>query len=397
MSPLSPQAGAPARDTGGSLPVALKVLAMALGLRLVSSLVGFLANVTFPHFTDQHFTVFKQPNAFWDTFARYDAGWYYGIAAHGYAYVEGGRNNLAFFPLYPLFMRWGGLLLGGEQQHFYIAGIIISWSAFAAGLYLLYLLARVHLCHGAALRAVVYAAIFPSAYFFGRVYSESMFFAALVGMTLALQRRQWSIAALVGAAMTATRVNGITFIPALAWVAWTAAGPETRPRLKALAAVGGATAGFVLYCAYSYALSGDPLAWYYSILRWGYQPGGNPLSGLWTVWQALLQRPYEFLANGAMAPYDAFNACIATAALCAVPFVWRRFGAGYAAVVVLGLALPLSSGQSEGLGRYSSVLFPLPLLLGSLGGEARHMVLMTGSAMLYSLGLALFVNVHPLF
>jgi len=370
---------------------------MALGLRLVSSLVGFLSNVTFPPFTDQHFTVFRQPNAFWDTFARYDAGWYYGIAAHGYDYVEGGRNNLAFFPLYPLLMRWGGRLLGGQQQHFYIAGIMISWLAFAAGLYLLYLLSRVHLCHGGALRAVVYAAIFPSAYFFGRVYSESVFFVALVGMTLALQRKRWAIAALVGAAMTATRVNGITFIPALAWVAWTAAGSETRPRIKALAAVGGATAGFALYCAYSYTISGDPFAWYFSILRWGYQPGGNPLNGLWAVWQALLRHPYEFLANGAMAPYDAFNACIATAALCAVPFVWRRFGGGYAAVIVLGLALPLSSGQSEGLGRYSSVLFPLPLLLGSLKGEARHMVLMTGSAMLYSLGLALFVNVHPLF
>jgi hypothetical protein len=195
---------------------------MALGLRLVSSAVAFLATVTFPAFADQHFSVFREPNAFWDGFARYDAGWYYDIAAHGYAYVEGGRNNLAFFPLYPLLMRGGGYLLGGEQQHFYFAGILVSF-------------------------------------------------------------------------------------------------------------------------------------------------------------------------------YDAFNACIATATLCTVPLVWRRFGVGYAAVIVLGLALPLSSGQSEGLGRYSSVLFPVPLLLGSFGGEARHMVLMTGSAMLYALGLALFVNVHPLF
>ena len=80
-----------------------------------------------------------------------------------------------------------------------------------------------------------------------------------------------------------------------------------------------------------------------------------------------------------------------------VPFVWERFGRGYAAIVVLGLLLPLSSGQFEGLGRYCSVLFPLPILLGSMRGETRHLGLMTGFVMFYTLGLVLFGNVHPLF
>ena len=61
---------------------------------------------------------------FWDAFARYDAGWYHGIASQGYIYGAGGRNNLAFFPVYPLLMRAGGWLLGGRQQDFYFAGIV---------------------------------------------------------------------------------------------------------------------------------------------------------------------------------------------------------------------------------------------------------------------------------
>ena len=61
------------------------------------------------------------------------------------------------------------------------------------------------------------------------------------------------------------------------------------------------------------------------------------------------------------------------------------------------LLLPLSSGQFEGLGRYCSVLFPLPILFGSLRGETRHLGLMTGFVMFYTLGLVLFGNVHPLF
>ena len=64
---------------------------------------------------------------------------------------------------------------------------------------------------------------------------------------------------------------------------------------------------------------------------------------------------------------------------------------------VLGLLLPLSSSQYEGLGRYCSVLFPLPILLGSLPGATRHHGLMMGFAIVYALGLILFGNVHPLF
>ncbi|MEZ5287207.1 MAG: hypothetical protein R2712_20880 [Vicinamibacterales bacterium] len=74
-----------------------------------------------------------------------------------------------------------------------------------------------------------------------------------------------------------------------------------------------------------------------------------------------------------------------------------RFGAGYAALIVLGLALPLSSGQMEGLGRYTAVLFPVPLLLASFQGQARHVLLVGALAMLYTLGLVLFANVHPLY
>ena len=80
-----------------------------------------------------------------------------------------------------------------------------------------------------------------------------------------------------------------------------------------------------------------------------------------------------------------------------MPLVWRRLGFGYASVVLLGLVLPLSSGQFEGLGRYTSVLFPLPIYLGSLDGDTRHVVLIAAAAMLYTLGLILFTNVHPLY
>ncbi len=104
-----------------------------------------------------------------------------------------------------------------------------------------------------------------------------------------------------------------------------------------------------------------------------------------------------YLINERMAPYDTLNTISAVLALATVPLVWKRFGFGYAAIIFLGLILPLSSGQLEGLGRYCAVLFPIPLLLAGLQGEARHSWLMACFVLFYSLGLVLFGNVHPLF
>jgi hypothetical protein len=390
------RAPAPAGSPRGWLPIDARIVGVAIGCRAVSALVAFFVSITFPLNANQGFSVYRTPHAFWDTFARYDAGWYNQIATDGYAYAAGGRNNLAFFPLYPLLMKWGGKILGGEQQDFYFAGIIVSWVAFAIAMPLVYRLARLDLPHESALRAVAYAAVFPSAYFFGVVYSESLFYLGLVGAVLALRTRSWVWAAVAGSVMTATRVNGIMFVPALALLAWQL-DPSRRVRIKAMLAVLGACGGFLAYCLYNYWISGDPFAWYHAITHWGYHPGGNPVGGLYAIAQALTTRFYQYLATENMAPYDTLNAALAAAVLLLVPLVWLRFGLAYASVIVLGLILPLSSGQFEGLGRYCSVLFPVPILLASFQGETRHLGLIAGSAMLYALGLALFVNVHPLF
>jgi hypothetical protein len=378
------------------LPIEAKIVILALCFRLAGAAVGFIANVTIPDYTNQGFSVLKQPHPFWDRFARWDSGWYYGIASSGYTYVEDGRSNLAFFPVYPQLMGALGRALGGAQHDFYFAGILISWLAFAAALPLLYRLARFDLSHEQAVRVTVYAAVFPSAYFFGVVYSEALFLLTLVSAALALRSKRWLWAAVAAMIMTATRVNGVMFLPALALIGWDAASTG-RERRAAVAATLCGAAGIGSYSLFVYSVSGDPFEWYDSITRWGYHPGGNPLSGLASIAVQLMSRPIEFIATEPMAPYATLNAMAAAGALMVVPFIWDRFGRGYAAIVVLGLLLPLSSGQLEGIGRYCSVLFPLPILFGSMRGETRHLGLMIGFVLFYTLGLVLFGNVHPLF
>jgi hypothetical protein len=103
---------------GGSL-VLLRIAGAALLFRILSACVGFLVNAIFPLAQREQFTVFSRTNHFWDAFARWDSGWFYGIARNGYAFVEEGRSNLAFFPAYPMSMRYIGWLMGGDQQSDY--------------------------------------------------------------------------------------------------------------------------------------------------------------------------------------------------------------------------------------------------------------------------------------
>jgi hypothetical protein len=375
---------------------AIRIAVHALAFRVVSAVIAFFANVVFPLNQREAFTIFGRTSPFWDPFARWDSGWFFGIARNGYQYVEGGRNNLAYFPVYPLLMRYVGRLFGRTSADIYLGGIVVSWTAFVLAMIVLYYLAQLDLPGDRAERAVLLTAIFPFAFFFGVVYTESVFFLFTVAAFYAFRTRRWVWGGLAGAVATATRVNGILMLPALAWIAWRAAA-DRRDRLMALVGLALVASGVGLYSLYVYSLSGNPLEWAASIERWGYYPGGAPWLAPLRLARTLIMHPYAFLAGERMAPYDTLNGVAALAFAASVPFVWRRFGAAYGLFMAANLWLPLSSGQYEGLGRYCSVMFPCFIWLGSLRSRAAVGWLAIVFAMLYTLCLALFITLRPLF
>jgi hypothetical protein len=67
-----------------------------------------------------------------------------------------------------------------------------------------------------ARRAVLYMAVFPTAYFLGAPYTESLFLLLALGAFLAARRGRWEIAGACGALAAATRSIGIVLILPLA-------------------------------------------------------------------------------------------------------------------------------------------------------------------------------------
>src|SRR4051812_43534229 len=263
----------------------------------------------------------------------------------------------------------------------------------------LYRLAALDLPRRRAERAVLLTAIFPFSFFFGAVYTESTFLLFTLLAFYGFRTGRWTLGGVAGAIAGATRVTGILMWPALAWVAWRSAKPVARDRVGAAAGLVVATLGFAGYCAYIYSLTRQPFLWAAALTRWGggYHPGGAPWSAPVELVNRLLTHPYAFLASQPMAVYDTLYGVTALLFVAAIPLVWRKLGAAYGVFMLLNLYVPLSSGAFEGLGRYCSVLFPMFVWLASIRQRFFYIAVVVLFALFYTLGLALFTTVRPLF
>ena len=354
-------------------------------------------NTAFPLDQPRQMTVFAEPSTFWDTFARYDGGWYEGIARNGYAYAAGGRSNIAYFPVYPMLMRYVGRQFGRYHAAFYFGGIVVSWTAYVLAMIALYYLARLDLDHDRAERAVLLISIFPFAFFFGMIYSESTYLLFAVLAFLWFRMRWWIPAGIAASIAIATRTPALMMWPSLAWIAWRTAQPTGRDRAMAVVALVLAVSGFAWYSFYIYQESGNPFEWAATLQRWNYKVGGAPWRAPIDLVWTLAIHPYAFIAGTRMGLYDTLYGVTGVAFLLAVPFVWLRLGAAYGLFVLLNLLVPLSSGVFEGVGRYCSVLFPVFIWLASRPSQFFGTLTIVVFAMFYTLALALFTTLHPLF
>lgn len=283
-----------------------------------------------------------------DVLARWDSTWFLLIARDGYAWPSA---TPAFFPLYPLLTGAAGRVLLG---HYILGGIVVSLAAGAVAFVLLYRLAREKLGEAGARRTVLLLALTPMSFYFGAVYSESLFLALAVSCFVLAERGRLGAAAIVAGLALLTRAQGAALLPALALFAW------HRPdRRRALALVGIAPALFAAYPLALWLWVGRPLAFLDAEGQWGrsISPAG-PLGGLL---RAVGERDLIPLAFAAVA-----------VPLAAV--AWRRLGAPYGAYSagVLAIVMSFPSDRLGGLysfPRLSVVAFPCFLAFASLTGR----------------------------
>ena len=292
------------------------------------------------------------PGELGNLLARWDTYWYHLVATGGYHW-DGSRfqhENVVFFPLYPLLMRWGGGLIGG---HPLVAGLIVSLAAFTGAMALLYRLAVEELGEAYAGPVVLLVATYPFALFYSAVYTESLFLFLTVGAFYAMRRHRVLVAGLLGLAAGLSRPNGLWLSVPLLWMAWYPQRDVGRSRMPAVVAALAPMVGVGIYSGYLLVRFGDPLVWMRGQAAWGL-----PLAIRYGAVDGVpfTRAPSEFYTD---VMTWTFNIVAFGWAAASVKPIYRRFGAPYALWIVFNIVPPVLTHLFMSAGRFTAVLFPL--------------------------------------
>lgn len=142
---------------------------------------------------------------------NFDGVHYITLAIYGHGVANLSNLLYAFFPVYPWLVRTFEYVV----RNFTGSGVLISNVSFLLSLFLLYKLFRLDFKDRISKLALLLILIFPTSFFFGAVYTESLFLLLSVLTFYFARRRQFFPAGLCAAIASATRVTGIFLWPAL--------------------------------------------------------------------------------------------------------------------------------------------------------------------------------------
>lgn len=286
---------------------------------------------------------------------RWDALSFLDLARNGYPHGVGEREYLiVWLPVFPMAIRITHLFIPSWPA----AAVVLSNVCCAAALSYLFLLARMEYSTSLARRAVLFCAIFPTAYFLHIAYSEAIFLLLSVAAFYHARRGDWWVCGAFGMLATGARVPGVAILPPLALEYLQQRNFRWRAIRWGVASLALVPLGVVAYFWITFRYIGDPLhflvaerqAWS-AFLRW-------PLPSVAGNWYGIRHAAADERLLQYGGPLAAFF--LTTAALVAAPFCLRPCYALYVAlswVMIFCNNFPLSSP------RYVLSVFPIFILI----------------------------------
>lgn len=332
--------------------------------------------------------------------ARWDSQWYDWIVNEGYWLRPGQRSNVAFFPMFPLLISTIKPVLGNNGV---LAGVLLSNGAFLLALIFLFRLTMLEFGDRLnARRTIVYLAIFPTAFFFSMMYSESLFLLFTVATFYFARRHLWVWAALMGLMASATRVVGVLMWGFVMWEwlrvqgwtiesihrgeAWRSLWLGIRKEWYNILIIAVIPLGLLSYMAFLHLTFNDAVAFSTVQSAWGRENVG-PVAVILADIQEIFS---EGASQGTVARILNLGTLVAFSA--AALLIWRKLGAGYAIYTLLAVLIPATSA-SQSLIRYAIVCFPVFMIAGQYGRNVyldRIWLILSG--MLLGILTIIFVN-----
>ncbi len=348
--------------------------------------------------------------------ARWDAGWYFRIAANGYETWTPDpsvQQDIVFFPAFPLLLGFIMRLFGGTTTALLAGSTAVVLVAFFWALTYVFRLARDLLGNAdAATHTLWFLAAYPFAFFFGAAYTESIYLLGVTGAFFHFRRRELVAAAAWGLLVGLTRPNGCFLSIPLAimavspwlplWLNGGAAGaPERgsdRRSLRALAPAIFAAAmpgvGVLLFSAFVWSHTGHPLTWAAGHAAWGREYSGLVEFVSFRVTLLMDEGLYSYVWTHGN---DLLNLLGAAFVLMTAVPVARRFGLAYGLFILVNILPPLAAGGTTSAGRLSSVLFPAFIWLAAVVPAHQRAAWLAVFMGIQGFAAALFYTWRPLY
>jgi hypothetical protein len=318
-----------------------------------------------------------EPPGFLNYWAHWDGAWYAEIATQGYGVRA--PESTAFFPLYPMLVKFGSALPGGPA----VWGVLISLLCIVFAMFFVYRIAEDLYGVRAAKVATLALAFFPTAFFLNAVYTEALFLALTAGAVWAARvRRNLLLAGLLGAFAAATRNLGVLLVIPLLFE-WLRYRREFGVRgLAGLALVPAGLAGYAIFLRERF---GDPFVFAGQQSAYWERELTDPLTTMGRAWHTagdglryVLEPSSLFLGSPAGPSLEASN----TLNLVFLIFFLLLMLAGFAVlppglslyaflIVLLPVLTPAPEFPLMSLPRFVLGAFPVFLVIGYLLSRSR--------------------------
>jgi hypothetical protein len=324
---------------------------------------------------------------------RWDSGWYLTIAQEGYEHIHAAQSSIAFFPMFPLSMRYLDQILPGSDI---LAGLIMVHIALFAALIYIYKLVQIDYPEIVAWRALFFTLIFPASFFFSALYTESYLLLGFVGTLYHARRGQWLLAGAFGIFTGLTKLIGIVLIiPVGLELIKQGHLQLRRENLRPFIGTALVPMGAVAYLASIHIQYGDFREYFGAQEHWQRQTfSPEPFVLLFNVLTRNPPELYPYPANitAIHAMFTVKDMAALFLFLAAGIYLWLRVRPSYGAIVLAGAMVPALSGTPLALTRYMAILFPVFILLATIKSES----IRSAIAIIFGLGLMfttyLFVN-----
>ncbi|MFZ2226169.1 MAG: hypothetical protein WAZ78_02545 [Candidatus Moraniibacteriota bacterium] len=314
-----------------------------------------------------------------DMHNRWDSYWYLDIVHNGYYLkTDNTLSNVVFFPLYPALIKTAGTVLGGN---FVLAGWLLSMAfLFLACVYFGKLLREFHPKVDPQL-PIILMLIFPTAFFFNVIYTESLFLFLTIATFYYAFRQKFYLAGLFAFLGALAHSNGVFLALPILWEVVRISGWKNvlAPKVfvKLIPAFF-APIGSFAFITYDYLKFDDPFLFFKIQSNWGRAFSIN--------WEH-----FSFFSNPSIANMG-IDITLAIFIIGATIMVGRKISVLYALFMSATLFAAFSSGTLMSVGRYSLVMFPLFILLASIKNETFRLGWIFISTLFLALDIMLFVN-----